>query len=120
MNINNNIFSKILNNEIKSDIIYKNKYITAFNDIKPQAPIHIIVIPNIYIKNINNINKSNIYILSKMLLACRKIAKFKNINKSGYRLIINCNKDSGQEINYLHIHIIGGKFLGNIICNCNK
>ncbi len=120
MNIDNNIFKNILNNKIKANIIYKDKYITAFDDINPKAPVHIILIPNIYIKNINHIDKSNIYLLGKMLLVSSKIAKFKNINKSGYRLIINCNKDAGQEINYLHIHIIGGKYLGNIICNCNK
>ncbi len=117
MNIKNNIFKKILNNEIKSNIIYKNKYVTAFDDINPKAPVHIILIPNVYIKNMNYINKSHIDILGKMLLISSKIAKLKNIHKSGYRLVINCNKNSGQEIDYLHIHIIGGKFLGNIICN---
>ncbi len=117
MYIKDNIFKKILNNEINSNIIYKNKYVTAFDDINPKAPIHIILIPNIYIKNMNYVKKSNIYILGKMLLISSKIAKLKNIDKSGYRLIINCNKDSGQEIDYLHIHILGGKFLGNIICN---
>ncbi len=112
-----NIFKEILKNNIKADIVYKDNYVTAFNDINPKAPVHIILIPNNYIKNMNYVNNSNIFILGKMLLICSKIAKYKNINISGYRLIINCNKNSGQEIDYLHIHILGGKYLGNLICN---
>ncbi len=112
-----NIFKEILKRKIKSDIIYRDFFVTAFNDINPVAPIHIILIPNNYIKNINNVNNSDIFILGKMLLVCSKIAKYKNIDISGYRLVINCNKDSGQEIDYFHIHILGGKFLGNFICN---
>ncbi len=112
-----NIFKEILKDKIKVDIVYKDNYVTAFNDINPKAPIHIILIPNIYIKNMNYINDSQLFILGKMLLVASKIAKYKNIDKNGYRLVINCNKDSGQEIDYLHIHILGGKFLGNFICN---
>ncbi len=104
----NNIFSKIVSGEIKSKLIYKNKYITVLNDINPKAPIHILIIPNIYIKNLNYINKNNIIYLNKMFLYIPIIVKEKKINKSGYRIIINCNKNAGQEINYLHLHILGG------------
>ncbi len=110
-----NIFNKIINNKTKTKIIYKDKYVTAFNDINPKCPIHIIIIPNIYIKNLNYINNSNILILGKMLIIASKLAKKNNINKSGYRLIFNCNKNSGQEIDYLHLHLLGGCNLGKMI-----
>ncbi len=113
--MNENIFSKIVNNKIKSKIVYRDKYVTAFNDINPKCPVHIIIVPNIYIKNLNYINKSNILLLGKMLFIASKLAKKNNIDKSGYRIIINCNKNSGQEINYLHLHILGGCYLGKII-----
>ncbi len=113
--MNKNIFSKIVNNEIKSKIIYKDKYVTAFNDINPKCPVHIIIVPNIYIKNLNYINKSNILLLGKMLFIASKLAKKNNISKNGYRIVINCNKHSGQEIDYLHLHILGGCYLGKII-----
>ncbi|WP_343187620.1 HIT domain-containing protein [Buchnera aphidicola (Periphyllus koelreuteriae)] len=110
MNIEN-IFEKILKKKIPSKIIYQNKKITAFKDISPKAPVHIIIIPNKFIKNLNYINKKNSNILSEMICASVKIAKNKKINKSGYRIIINCNKDGRQKIQYLHMHLIGGKKL---------
>ncbi len=106
-----NIFNKIAKKKVNIDYIYKDKYITVFNDINPKAPIHIIIIPNIYIKNLNYVNKKNIIYINKMFLYIPIITKKKNINKSGYRIIINCNKDSGQEIKYLHLHILGGCLL---------
>ncbi len=112
----NNIFNKIINNEIKVKILYKDNYVTAFNDINPKCPIHIIIIPNVYIKNLNYVIKDNIFILGRMLFVASKLAKKNNINKSGYRIIINCNKNSGQEIDYLHLHILGGCYLGKMIC----
>ncbi len=110
-----NIFIDIISGKSKVNIIYKDKYVTAFNDINPIVPVHILVIPNIYIKNLNYINNDHVILLGKMLLASSKIAYIKNIYKSGYRLVINCNKHSGQEINYLHLHILGGCFLGKIV-----
>jgi histidine triad (HIT) family protein len=111
---NENIFQKILKKEIPANIIYQDKKTTAFTDISPKSPIHILVIPNFFIKNLNAINKKNLNILSHMMYVAIKIAKKKKINKSGYRIIINCNKDSGQEVQYLHIHILGGKKLKKI------
>ncbi|CAL4321860.1 Purine nucleoside phosphoramidase [Buchnera aphidicola (Periphyllus testudinaceus)] len=112
MNINN-IFQKIIKKKIPSEIVYQNKKITAFKDISPKAPIHILIVPNKFIKNLNYINKKNICILSEMLYTSIKIAKKKKIHKSGYRIIINCNKNGCQKIPYLHIHLIGGKKLNN-------
>lgn len=110
-----NIFNKIINNKIKVKKIFKDKYVTAFNDINPKCPIHIIIIPNIYIKNLNYIIKDHISILGRMLLVSSFLAKKNKINKSGYRIVFNCNKNSGQEINYLHLHLLGGCYLGKIV-----
>ncbi|NIG99309.1 MAG: HIT domain-containing protein [Buchnera aphidicola (Periphyllus acericola)] len=108
-----NIFQKIIKKKISAEIIYQDKKITAFNDISPRAPIHIIIIPNNFIKNINYIDKKNLNILSYMMYKSIKIAKNKKIHKSGYRIVINCNKNGGQTIPYLHIHLLGGKKLQN-------
>ncbi len=110
-----NIFQEIILGNIKSKIIYQDKDITAFNDINPKALVHIIIVPNIYIKNMNKINKKHIFILGKMLLVSSKIAKKKKISKNGYRIVINCNKYAGQEVFYLHMHLLGGNYLGNIV-----
>lgn len=114
---NNCIFRKIIKEKKSKNIIYQNKTITAFNDINPQAPIHILIVPNICIPSLNHINKNNEHYIVHMFSAAIKIAKIKNINHSGYRLILNCNKHAGQEIKHIHLHLLGGKYLGPIVFN---
>ena len=113
--MNKNIFEKIRDGEAEADIVYKDDYITAFKDIDPNAPIHILIIPNKKIDSLNEIeDEDNIY-LSNILLGAKKIAKQFNIDKTGYRLITNCGSDGGQEVNYLHFHLVGGLKLGKMI-----
>ncbi|CAL4323186.1 Purine nucleoside phosphoramidase [Buchnera aphidicola (Eriosoma lanigerum)] len=109
------IFHKIISGEIKSSIIYQDKYVTAIKDINPQAPIHILIIPNEYIPNSNYINKNNRQLFGYMFYIATKIAKKVHIDQDGYRIILNCNKNAGQEIYYLHIHLLGGKNLGPLL-----
>ncbi|CUR53410.1 HIT-like protein HinT [Serratia symbiotica] len=109
------IFSKIIHHQIPANIIYQDELITAFHDILPQAPIHILIIPNILIPTINDITIKHEMILSRMILSAKKIAKKEKIEKSGYRLVINCNDHAGQDIYYLHMHLIGGRPLGPML-----
>ena len=110
-----NIFEKIRDGDEKSEIVYKDEYITAFKDINPNAPVHILIIPNKKFRSLNDINEDDSIYLSKILLGAKNIAKQFNIHESGYRLITNCNKDGGQEIDYLHFHLVGGVKLGKMI-----
>lgn len=110
-----NIFSKIISKEVSANILYEDNLITAFYDIYPKAPIHIIIIPNINISSMNNIKKSHKNLLGHMLIIASKLAKKLLIHKSGYRIIINCNKNGGQEIYHLHMHLLGGCYLGPIL-----
>lgn len=86
----------------------------------PKAPVHILVVPNVLIESVNNINDSNKEILMHMYYAAIKITKITKIHQSGYRLIMNCNSDSGQEIQHIHLHILGGKYLGPILAKTLK
>ena len=95
--------------------MYKDEYITAFKDINPNAPVHILIIPNKKFSSLNDINEEDSIYLYKILLGAKNIAKQFNIHESGYRLITNCNKDGGQEIDYLHFHLVGGVKLGKMI-----
>ena len=110
-----NIFEKIRDGEAPAEIVYKDEYVTAFNDIYPDAPVHILIIPNKLISSLNDITEEDSIYLSKLLLTAKNLAKKFNIDESGYRLITNCNKDGGQEINYLHFHLVGGVKLGKMI-----
>ncbi|AAM67899.1 histidine triad nucleotide-binding protein [Buchnera aphidicola] len=111
MNNKDLIFQKIIKRETSTHIIYQDKIVTAFEDIAPKAPIHIIVIPNIFIKTLNDINQKNKNIFAHMLYIAVKIAKNKKISEDGYKIVMNCNKNGGQEINYLHMHLLGGEKL---------
>ena len=110
-----NIFGKIRDGESPANIVYKDEYVTAFDDIKPNAPVHILLIPNKMIKSLNNIEEEDCIYLTKILYVAKNLAKKYNINKSGYRLITNCESDGGQEIPYLHFHLVGGLPLGRMI-----
>ena len=105
---NKNIFAKIRDGESPSEIVLQNEYVTAFKDIDPSAPHHIIIIPNKEIKTINDIENEDASLLGHLFLAARDIAKKLEISESGYRLIMNCNKDGGQEVFYIHFHLVGG------------
>ncbi|QJC35580.1 histidine triad nucleotide-binding protein [Enterobacteriaceae endosymbiont of Donacia sparganii] len=109
MNNKKNIFQQILSKKIITKIIYEDNLVTAFNDIKPQSPIHVLIIPNNFISTLNDINKNHELILGRMLLVASKIAKKMLIDKDGYRVVINCNKNGGQTIFYLHMHLLGGR-----------
>ncbi|CAL4321378.1 Purine nucleoside phosphoramidase [Buchnera aphidicola (Drepanosiphum platanoidis)] len=109
-----NIFEKIIKKKKSKKIVYQDNLVTAFYDIHPKALIHILIIPNKFIKNLNHIKKNHFKYINRMIKVAIKIAKKKNIHKNGYRIIINCNKHGGQEIKYLHLHLLGGCKLKSI------
>lgn len=104
------IFSKIINKEIPANIVYENEKVLAFKDINPQAPVHILIIPKEFFATINDVDgKKHNSLLGEMFDAAKKIAADFGIADSGYRLVINCNKDGGQEVYHLHMHLLGGR-----------
>ncbi|WP_025769972.1 histidine triad nucleotide-binding protein [Thioalkalivibrio sp. HK1] len=109
------IFSKIIEGSLPADIVYQDDHLTAFRDINPAAPTHILIVPNREIPTVNDLEDGDEALAGKMLLAARDIAKREGIAESGYRLIINCNKDGNQEVFHLHLHLIGGRSLGNMV-----
>lgn len=109
------IFGKIIRKEIPADIVYEDGTVTAFRDINAQAPTHILIIPNKVIPTVNDITPEDEAVLGRLFTVAAKIAKDEGISESGYRLIINCNKDGGQEVFHLHMHILGGRPLGRML-----
>ncbi len=109
---NDCLFCKIANKEIKSDIVYEDGEIVAFKDINPKAPVHFVVIPRKHIASLNEIAESDADILGKMLLRIKEIAHKHGIAEGGYRTVINCNKDAGQEVFHIHMHVLGGRKMG--------
>lgn len=105
------IFCKIIKGEIPSAKVYEDDYVLAFNDIKPEAPVHVLVVPKVHIISANDINEENSELISKIFIAISKITKDLGIDKTGYRIINNCGEDGGQTVPHLHFHIIGKKKL---------
>lgn len=109
------IFSQIIRKEIPADILYQDELVTAFRDIAPQAPTHILIIPNKIIPTINDVTVEDEQVLGHLFVIAAKIAKEQNIADDGYRVIVNCNRHGGQEVYHLHMHLVGGKPLGPML-----
>ena len=105
------IFKKIINKEIKADIIYEDDISIAFTDVSPQAPIHLLIIPKKEIRTINNIRKDDKERIGHLFIVAKNIAKDMKIDKNGYRIVFNCNEDAGQTVFHLHMHLLGGRKL---------
>lgn len=109
--MSNCIFCKIANKEIPSEIIYEDDLILAFNDLEPQAPAHLLVIPKKHIPSLNEIDKEDSHIISHVFKVIPEIAEKKGIKESGYRVINNCGENGGQTVNHIHFHVLGGRNL---------
>lgn len=110
------LFCKIIKKEIPSTIVYEDEEILAFRDINPVAPVHVLVIPKKHINSLINLNKEDAEIVGKIYTVINKIANQEGIAQKGFRVIVNCGEDGGQEVQHLHFHLIGGQKLGTKIC----
>lgn len=106
------LFTKIINKEIPADILFQDGEVTVFRDIAPQAPEHILIIPNKPIPTINDVEQEDQMVLGKLFLIAAQMAEELGIADDGYRLMINCNKHGGQEVYHLHMHLLGGEPIG--------
>ena len=111
----NNIFAKILNKELSTEIILENDHAIAFNDIAPQTPIHILIIPKgRYVKYDDFINKATKEEIYSFFTLINQLVKNYRLEKSGYRLITNAGKNANQEVPHLHFHLLAGRNLGKM------
>ena len=109
------IFSKIIAKEIPADIVYEDELVLAFRDIAPQAPVHILIIPKEEIPTANDAGEQHEATLGRLFTVAARIARDEGIAGNGYRLIVNCNEDGGQEVFHLHMHLLGGRGLGPML-----
>ncbi|MFD1803166.1 purine nucleoside phosphoramidase [Mixta tenebrionis] len=109
------IFSKIIRREIPADIVYQDELVTAFRDISPKAPTHVLIVPNILVPTANDVSEAHEQAMGRMFTVAAKIAKKEGIAEDGYRLIVNCNQHGGQEVYHIHMHLVGGCPLGPML-----
>ncbi len=109
------LFSKIVNKEIPSDMVYQDDLVTAFRDINPATPVHVLIVPNKIIPTVDDVEPEDELALGRMFSVAKKIAREHGIEEDGYRLIINCRKHGLQEVFHLHMHLCGGVQLGRMV-----
>jgi histidine triad (HIT) family protein len=105
------LFARIIAGDIPADIVYRDEFVTAFRDINPQAPVHILIVTNQPIPSVDDVTQTDEPALGRLFTAARSIAQSEGLEQ-GYRLIVNCKAHGGQEIPHLHLHLLGGEAIG--------
>ena len=103
------VFCRIAAKEIPARIVYEDDEIVAFDDIRPQAPVHVLIIPKTHYASLNDLPAGRIKAMTDLLAKAPVIAESKEIKASGYRLVINTGPDSGQDVFHIHVHLLGGR-----------
>jgi histidine triad (HIT) family protein len=107
--MNDCLFCKIRDGEIKGDIVFENDDVLAFNDVNPQAPVHILIIPKKHIATVNDMDDSDESVMGKLFSAAKNIASQQSIAEDSYRLVVNCNERAGQTVFHIHMHLLAGR-----------
>lgn len=103
------IFCQIASGQVASEIVYQDDDIVAFNDINPEAPIHILIIPRKHLASLNEATLEDAALIGKVILTASKLAKEREVEESGYRLVANTGPQAGQTVKHLHFHLLAGR-----------
>ena len=103
------LFAKIIRREIPADIVYEDDDVLAFRDIDPKAPVHVLFIPKKAFATLNDLSGDDALLIGKVVLAATKWAKAQGFADDGYRLVMNCNRDGGQTVFHIHLHLLAGR-----------
>jgi histidine triad (HIT) family protein len=105
------IFCEIISGRQTARIVYRDELATAFHDIFPRAPVHILIVPNQHIDSVNELTDEEITLTGHLILVAQKLAAREGLANSGYRLVINTGAHAGQSVHHLHLHLLGGKHM---------
>lgn len=105
------LFCRIVNREIPASIVYEDDRILAFNDINPQAPTHVLVVPKAHIATLNDVSSQDDQIVGELVRRAAAIAKTRGISAGGFRTVFNTNREAGQTVFHIHLHLLGGRTL---------
>ena len=109
------LFGKIVRGELPADIVFQDDRVTAFRDIRPQAPVHVLIVPNEPIPTAADVTDEHEAVLGHMFVVAARVAEQEGLQK-GYRLMVNCKEHGHQEVYHLHLHLLGGRPLGPMLC----
>lgn len=103
------LFCRIVAGSLPADFVYEDEHLVAFRDIKPAAPVHILVVPRAHIETVADLGRDAAGVMSRLTAAANQIARESGVDAGGYRLIVNCGQDGGQTVSHLHMHLLGGR-----------
>jgi histidine triad (HIT) family protein len=106
------LFCRIVGGSIPSDIVYRDEQVTAFRDIQPQAPVHVLVVPNEHVASTNDLESGHDAVIGQLLRVTKVVAREQGVADSGYRLVVNTGADAMQSVAHIHVHVLGGRKLG--------
>lgn len=106
------LFCRIVRRELPAKILFENERVLAFEDIRPKAPVHVLVIPKDHFASLNDVPEGGGALLGEILLRARDVAREKGVGETGYRIVLNTARDSGQEVFHIHFHVLGGRPMG--------
>ena len=109
--MNDCLFCGIIEGRVKGDVVYRDESVVAFRDIRPQAPVHILIIPKRHVSSLHDSVHEDRDLLARLLLLCKEIAHRQGLADSGYRVVTNVGRDAGQTVLHMHLHVLGGRHL---------
>jgi histidine triad (HIT) family protein len=106
------VFCRIISGEIQSDIVYQDEQVVAFRDIDPKAPVHLLLVPRRHIESAAELSEDEASIMGHLVTVANRLASEAGVSEKGYRLVVNCGPEGGQEVPHLHLHLLGGRQMG--------
>ena len=106
------LFCKILRGEVPASMVFEDAEMIAFNDINPQAPTHVLIVPRRHIPTLNDLTEENDGLIGRMMRRAAAIAETRGFSERGYRTVFNCNREAGQTVFHIHLHVLGGRRFG--------
>jgi histidine triad (HIT) family protein len=103
------LFCSIIEGEIKGEIVYQDNAVLAFRDIRPEAPVHVLIVPRKHIESVSSLQPDDVPVIGAIFIIAAKLAKDFGIAESGYRVVVNNGADAGQSVSHLHYHLLGGR-----------
>lgn len=103
------LFCKLIAGDIPATVLYEDEDVIAFEDIMPQAPVHFLVIPKKHISTLNDLTDEDAFVVGKLAIIASKVAKEKGVAEDGYRVVMNCNKNGGQTVYHIHMHVLADR-----------
>lgn len=103
------LFCKVINREIPGSIVYEDDHVLAFNDINPQAPTHVLIVPKRHIESLNALQPDDDQVIGELVRRAAALAKERGISAGGFRIVFNTNRDAGQTVFHIHLHLLGGR-----------